>query len=87
MERAVALTAFEQIVVEDLPDKVRNIRSNEVVSIESSADLPPLADMERRYILQVLHAVHGSKTHAADVLGMDRRTLYRKLKLYAADCS
>ena len=89
MERAVALTAFEQIVIEDLPNKVRNIRSHEVVSavVESSANLPPLAEMERRYILQVLHAMHGSKSHAADVLGVDRRTLYRKLKLYAADCS
>ena len=39
-------------------------------------------EVERRYILRVLKAVGGNKTHAAQVLGFDRRTLYRKLERY-----
>lgn len=85
MERAVALTAFEQIVVEDLPAKLRSVSPDPSVAVAGvEAELLSMAEVERRYILHVLHAVNGSKTSAADVLEMDRRTLYRKLKLYAA---
>ena len=41
------------------------------------ADLPTLDDLERRYLLHVLDAVKGNRTRAAEVLGVDRRTLYR----------
>ena len=37
-------------------------------------------EVERRYIHRVLEAVGGNKTLAAQVLGFDRRTLYRKLE-------
>src|SRR5579883_3235968 len=36
--------------------------------------------MERRYVRQVLAAVGGNKTHAARILGIDRRSLYRRLE-------
>jgi hypothetical protein len=36
--------------------------------------------MERRYVRQVLTAVGGNKTHAARILGIDRRSLYRRLE-------
>ena len=36
--------------------------------------------MERRYVRQVLDAVGGNKTHAARILGIDRRSLYRRLE-------
>ena len=39
-------------------------------------------EVERRYVLRVLDAVGGNKTMAAQVLGFDRRTLYRKLDGY-----
>ena len=39
-----------------------------------------MEEIERRYILRVLEAVGGNKTLAAQVLGFDRRTLYRKLE-------
>jgi DNA-binding NtrC family response regulator len=39
-----------------------------------------MEEVERRYILKVLEAVGGNKTLAAQVLGFDRRTLYRKLE-------
>ena len=41
-----------------------------------------LEEIERRHILRVLKAVSGNKTTAAEVLGFDRRTLYRKLERY-----
>jgi two-component system response regulator HydG len=43
--------------------------------------------VERRYILRVLDAVHGNKSKAAQVLGLDRKTLYRRLERYAASSS
>ena len=42
----------------------------------------PLEEVERRYILRVLEAVGGNKTLAAQILGSDRKTLYRKLERY-----
>jgi two-component system response regulator HydG len=42
--------------------------------------LPPLCEVEQRYILHVLDRTHHNKTKAAKVLGIDRRTLHRKLK-------
>jgi transcriptional regulator of acetoin/glycerol metabolism len=41
------------------------------------ADLPSLDEVERRYLLHVLNAVGGNRTRAAEVMGIDRRTLYR----------
>jgi DNA-binding NtrC family response regulator len=41
------------------------------------ADLPTLDEMERRYLVHVLSTVGGSRTRAAEVLRIDRRTLYR----------
>jgi transcriptional regulator of acetoin/glycerol metabolism len=42
-----------------------------------------LDDAERQHILRVLEAVHGNRTLAAQILGVDRKTLFRKLKRYA----
>ena len=41
------------------------------------ADLPTLEEIERRYLLHVLDAAQGNRTRAAEILGVDRRTLYR----------
>jgi two-component system response regulator AtoC len=84
MERAVALTRFDEIAVDDLPEKIRDYkRSQLVLAGDDPGDLVPMAEIERRYILRVLEAVGGSKTIAAQTLGMDRKTLYRKLEQYA----
>ncbi len=82
IERALALTRHDRITVEDLPDHIRHPRS-EAPPLAGSADpaaLPTLAEMERRYIDQVLDQVGGNQTLAARILGIDRKTLYRKLK-------
>jgi two-component system response regulator AtoC len=83
IERAVALTRFEEITVADLPESIQDYRrSRLVVDLDDPGQLPPLDEMERRYILRVLDAVHGHRTRAAEVLGLDRKTLYRKLERY-----
>lgn len=53
---------------------------DEVVS-ETPSELITLGEMERRYVRQVLTAVSGNKTHAARILGIDRRSLYRRLEV------
>ena len=81
LERAVALAHFEEIQVEDLPEKLRNQPTKRSPSM-SGTDLPELLtleEVERRHVLRVLEACHGNRTDAAKILGLDRKTLYRKL--------
>jgi two-component system response regulator HydG len=86
IERAVALTRFAELVVEDLPEKIRGYaKSHVVVSASDPTELVPLEEVEKRYILHVLEAVGGNRGLAAQTLGLDRKTLYRKLKAYGAD--
>jgi two-component system response regulator HydG len=85
MERAVTLTRFAEICVDDLPDKIKDYRfSHVVVAGSDPTELVPLEEVERRYILRVLDAVAGNKAAAARVLGLERKTLYRKLERYTA---
>ena len=44
---------------------------------ELYADLPRLDELEKRYLIHVLEKTNGNRTKAAEVLGIDRRTLYR----------
>ena len=86
IERGVALTRYQKLVVEDLPKKIRAYRSTDVlIGSSDPAELVSMEEVERRYILHVLESVGGNKTLAARVLGFDRKTLYRKLMLYGAD--
>ena len=50
--------------------------------VEARSSLNSLADVERAHIEQVLQAMQGNITRAASALGIDRRTLQRKLKQY-----
>jgi two-component system response regulator HydG len=81
MERAVALTQWEEIAVEDLPEKIAAYRPTQIVVVasENPTELSTMDEVERRYVLKVLDACGGSRTTAAKVLGFDRKTLYRKL--------
>jgi two-component system, NtrC family, response regulator AtoC len=86
MERALALASGERIQADDLPEAVRSYRRTHVVVAASDPeDLVTLEEVERRYILRVMEAVDGHRTRAAQVLGLDRKTLYRKLESYAQD--
>ena len=50
-----------------------------IIATDNPEELSTLEEMERRYVRRVLDAVGGNKTHAARVLGLDRRSLYRRL--------
>ena len=85
IERAVALARYQEIAVDDLPEKIRAYRSSHVLlASDDPSELVPLEEVERRYILRVMEAVGGNKTIAAQVLGVGRKTLYRKLEQYGA---
>ncbi len=86
IERAVALTREARIVIEDLPEKIRAYESDRIVlGSHDPTELVPMAEIERRYITNVLKSVAGNKTAAARVLGFDRKTLYRKIEAYRID--
>jgi two-component system response regulator HydG len=83
IERAVALTRGEQIQVDDLPERV--VRFNGSARAADDVDLEhvlTLDQVERRQIERAIRQHHGNKTRAAKALGIDRRTLYRKLERY-----
>ncbi len=83
VEHAVALTQFDKLGVEDLPEKIQKYHSSQIfVESNDPAELIPMAEIEKRYILHVLRATGGNRTMAANVLGLDRKTLYRKLEQY-----
>jgi two-component system response regulator HydG len=83
VERAVAFTRFEELSVDDLPEQIRHYRGTDrsVPGIDA-LELITMEEVERRYILRVLEQLDGNKTAAAEALGLDRRTLYRKLERY-----
>ena len=85
IERAVALCEGGIIRLEDLPSAVRERRPGEPDTLQTAlARGLTLAELEREYIQRVLTAEGGNKTRAAQRLGLDRKTLYRKLEEYAA---
>ena len=79
IERAVAFTHFEELQVEDLPDKIRTSRTHPSLSGNALPELLTLEEVERRHVLRVLAACNGNRTDAAKMLDLDRKTLYRKL--------
>ena len=83
VERAVALCERDIIAPEDLPPAMRERRNQDRLAAALAQGLT-LEELEREYIERVLDAEGGNKTRAAQRLGLDRKTLYRKLEEYAA---
>ena len=79
IERAVTLTRGDRIVTEDLPPTIQGARGERRVIDEGADRILPLQEIEREYILRILEKTGGNKYQAAQVLGIDRKTLYRKL--------
>lgn len=83
IERAVTLTHFNEITVEDLPDRVAAAEPASVERFPSDLEaLEPMDEVERRYVLHVHRATGGNKSLSAKILGFNRKTLYRKLVRY-----
>jgi two-component system response regulator HydG len=86
VERAVALTRMDRLTVEDLPDNIRAYEASRfVMDAEDPQELLTIHELEKRYIHRVLSLVEGNKSRASRILGLDRRTLYRKLDRYAKE--
>jgi two-component system response regulator HydG len=81
LERAAILTKGATISVESLPSRIVEPAPAPLISDRPAAN-PTLELVERAYILWVLQAEGGNKARAAEVLGIDPSTLYRKLSRY-----
>ncbi|MBI3603773.1 MAG: sigma-54-dependent Fis family transcriptional regulator [Nitrospirae bacterium] len=79
IERAVTLARGEKILPEDLPPAVQGTRGERKVLDEAADRILPLQEVEKEYILRILEKTGGNKYQAAQTLGIDRKTLYRKL--------
>ena len=85
LESAVEYAALHargaEVAAEDLPPKLQTAEVRQAASRSPLAalyeDLPSLDELERRYLQHVLEATGGNRTRTAEILGIDRRTLYR----------
>ena len=79
IERAVTLARGEKIMPEDLPATVQGSRGDRRVLDDAAERTLPLQEVEWEYIKKILEKTGGNKYQAAQALGIDRKTLYRKL--------
>jgi len=79
IERAVTLARGEKIMPEDLPATVQGSRGDRRVLDDAAERTLPLQEVEWEYIKKILEKTGGNKYQAAHALGIDRKTLYRKL--------
>ena len=77
IERALVLGTGTVITLEDLPESL-----SEPPLSGSNSVVQRLADVEREHIVRTLRAVSGNKAAASRALGLNRKTLYRKLRLH-----
>ena len=80
LERALVLGRDDVLWLEDLPEALR--RRDAFATAPAGGPPLPLSEVEREHILRTLREVRGNKTAAARLLGLDRKTLYRKLESY-----
>jgi len=84
LERAVILTPVEEIHPSALPERV-TARVSEPLVADRVPSNPTLEAVERAYIMWVLQSEGGNKSRAAEALGIDPSTLYRKLSRYGVE--
>jgi two-component system response regulator HydG len=81
LEHATVLTKGSLIEPQHLPERITRQKKEPLIA-ERAQPNPPLDLIERAYIMFVLQAEGGNKTRAAEALGIDPSTLYRKLSRY-----
>src|SRR2546423_2377088 len=79
IERAVIIAQGRMIDMDDLPAAVRGAETNKTIEIEVGTSID---EVEKRMILQTLAYTRGDRSRAAQILGIGRKTLYRKLQQY-----
>lgn len=84
LERAAILSTGDAISVSALPERVTQPRAEPLVASRTPSN-PTLEAVERAYIMWVLQTENGNKTRAAEALGIDPSTLYRKLSRYGVE--
>ena len=81
LARALALRSGQDITPEDLPPEIGKAgAASPGAGLLDREPTLPLEEVERRYIVRVLESTGGNKLKAAQILGIDRSTLHRKLK-------
>jgi transcriptional regulator with PAS, ATPase and Fis domain len=90
VEYAVAVCSDELIRISDLPEKI--VEKVAPVGVEKNLrqfsladDRPSLEELNRRYVQLILAEAEGNKSRAAEILGINRRTLYRYLNASGED--
>ena len=85
IEYAVVLARQGQITVKELPAEVRlpvALQKTERAASQTSGQAQSLGEVERNAILDALAQTHGNKKKAAELLGIQRPTLYNKMRRY-----
>jgi DNA-binding NtrC family response regulator len=85
VERAIALAEGARLLPTDLPERVRSSGATAALIARARERRLTLRELERDYILETLRETGGNKLRAAEALGVDRKTLYRKLDEYRAE--
>jgi DNA-binding NtrC family response regulator len=87
IERAVILTRNPQVAVEDLPEEIRAVENGN--AINGNGEVLPLKKAiegpEKQIILRALKVFHGKRQATAGALGINRTTLYKKMKRYGIE--
>jgi len=84
LEHAIVLSPADEIELAALPERVRSPKAEQFIA-DRPIENPTLEAIERAYIVWVLQSEGGNKSRAAEVLGIDPSTLYRKLARYETE--
>jgi DNA-binding NtrC family response regulator len=79
IQRAITLSQHEVILPEDLPTPMLQEKDENIIE-KGVREKYTVDQMEKEYIKRVLIEAGGNKSKAAEILGLDRKTLYRKLE-------
>jgi DNA-binding NtrC family response regulator len=83
IERTWALSSGTTLSFPDLPTYIKSTHEQKMTLKVVGPKIVPLADLEKKAILEAIEQLHGDKLLAARMLGIGKTTLYRKLKEYA----
>jgi two-component system, NtrC family, response regulator AtoC len=80
IERAAAMTQGAVLVPDDLPERLRSGKHVTSALSQARESQMTLRQLEQTYVAETLRRAGGNKSRAAEMLGLDRKTLYRKLE-------